>query len=264
VNPRRYNALIAGIIDISKEEHENSQFGYSKQLRFLLASFMREFEHTKKLQQETAALTTSGAARPFFTQTFPAQANAAGVARQGQALCDSTNAQRQGDEKAGGWRYNKKNNKRQRTRNEERPGHVSVFKHSGASNGFEQDDKRGQHGTTFVKIMTNVPGHYNATGEAVTRTVATTCPAQYSVAGEAGLQAAANIPVQYNATGEARASPVVDPRPLPYQASEENRLYVYAGTRGRSVLCASLDGAKAGIKASMPSSVKHLEHPIRA
>ena len=141
VNPQRYNMLIAGIVDISKEEHENSQFGYTKKLRSLLASFMLEFEHTKKLQQETTALTDSGAARPFFTQTFPAQANAAGLARQGQALCDSTNAQRQGDEEGGGWRYNKKNNKRQRTRIE--PGHVSIIKHSGASNGFEQDDRRG-------------------------------------------------------------------------------------------------------------------------
>ena len=58
---------------------------------------------------------------------------------------------------------------------------------SGASNGFEQDDKRGQHGATFAMFMTNVPGHYNATGGAVTRTTATTCPAQYSVAGKAGL-----------------------------------------------------------------------------
>ncbi len=39
---------------------------------------------------------------------------------------------------------------------------------------------RGQHGATFVKIMTNVQGHYTATREAVTRTAATTCPAQYS------------------------------------------------------------------------------------
>jgi hypothetical protein len=92
VNPQRYNGLISEIIEISKGEHESSQFGYAKHLRFLLMSFMREFEHTKKLQQETAALTTSGATRPFFTQSFPAQANAAGVARQGQALCDSTNA----------------------------------------------------------------------------------------------------------------------------------------------------------------------------
>jgi hypothetical protein len=26
VNPQRYNMLIAGIVDISKEDHENSQF----------------------------------------------------------------------------------------------------------------------------------------------------------------------------------------------------------------------------------------------
>ena len=36
--------------------------------------------------------------------------------------------------------------------------------------------------------------------------------------------------------------------PVSYQAAEENRLYVHAGTRGRSVLTASLDGAKADIK----------------
>jgi hypothetical protein len=119
---------------------------------------MREFEHTKKLQQETAALTTSGVARPLFTQTFPAQANAAGVARQGQALCDTTNAQRQGDEEGGGWRHNKKNNKHQRTRGEERQGHVSVFKHSGASNGFEQDDRRLHQGGSFAMVMTSAPG----------------------------------------------------------------------------------------------------------
>ena len=142
-NPQRYITLIAGIVEISKMEHENSQVGYSKKLRFLLASFMREFEHTKKLQQETAALTISGVARPLFTQTFPAQANAAGLARQGQALCDSTNAQRQGNEEGGGWRYNKKINKRQRTRIEERPGHISIIKHSGASNRFEQVDRHG-------------------------------------------------------------------------------------------------------------------------
>ena len=85
--------LISGIVDISKDEHEDPQLNYTKKLRSLLGSFMREFEHTKKLQQETAAFTTSGAARSLFTQTFPAQANAAGLARQGQALCDSTNAQ---------------------------------------------------------------------------------------------------------------------------------------------------------------------------
>ena len=73
-------------------------------------------------------------------------------------LASSNPHLRQGDVEAGGWRFNKKINKRQRTRNEERPGHVSVFKHSGASNGFEQDDKRGQHGATFALIMTNVPG----------------------------------------------------------------------------------------------------------
>ena len=161
---------------------------------------MREFEHTKKLQQETAAFTTSGAARSLFTQKFPAQANAAGLARQGQALCDSTNAQRQGDEEAGGWRYNKKNNKRHRTRIEERPGHISIIKHSGASNGFEQDDRRGQHAATFAMVVTSAPGHYNATGSVVTRTTATTCPTQYSVAGEAGLRAAANILMQDNVT----------------------------------------------------------------
>ena len=212
-------------------------------------SFMREFEHTKKLQQqETAALTTSGATRPFFTQPFHAQANAAGVARQGQALCDSTNAQRQGEEEPVGWRFNKRNNKRLPTRFEDGQWHVSVFKHSGASNGFEQDDKRGQHGATFVKIMTNVPGHYNATGEAVTRTDATACPAQYPVAGEAGLRAAANIPVQYNATGEAGLCAVADMEPVPYQPAEKDRLYAYAGIRGQSVLSTFLDGSKAGIR----------------
>ena len=166
---------------------------------------------SKKLKQETAALTTCGAAHSLFTQTFPGHANAAGLARQGQALCDSTNAQRQGDEEGGGWRYNKKNNKRQRTRIEERPGHFSIIKHSGASNGFEQDDRRGQHTGAFAMVMTSAPGHYNATGRAVTRTTATTCPAQYSVAGEAGLRAAANIPVQCNVTGEARSSALAIP-----------------------------------------------------
>ncbi len=67
VNPQRYNMLISGMVDISKEEHENSQLGYTKKLGSLLGSFMREFEHTKKLQQETAAFTTSGAARSLFT-----------------------------------------------------------------------------------------------------------------------------------------------------------------------------------------------------
>ena len=100
--------------------------------------------------------------------------------------------------------YNKKNNKRQRTRTEERQGHVSIIKHSGASNGFEQDDRRGQHAVAFAMAMTSAPGHYNATRRAVTRTTATTCPAQYSVAGEAGLRAAANLQVQHIVTGEAR------------------------------------------------------------
>ena len=97
-------------------------------------------------------------------------------------------------------------------------------------------------------MVISAPGHHNATGRAVTSTTATTCPAQYSVAGEAGLRAAANIPVQYNVTGEARSSAAVDMKPLPYQAAEENRLYVHAGTRGRSVHTASLDWVKAGIK----------------
>ena len=108
------------------------------------------------------------------------------------------------------------------------------------------------------------PALYNATGRAVPRTAATTRPAQYFVAVEAGLRAAANIPVQYNATGEARTSAAVDPRPLPYRASEENRLYVYAGTRGRSVLSASLDVAKAGIKELSRLSAKHPDYLIDA
>jgi hypothetical protein len=36
--------------------------------------------------------------------------------------------------------------------------------------------------------------------------------------------------------------------PVPYQAAEENHFYVHAATRVRSVLTASLDGAKADIK----------------
>ena len=80
--------LISEIVDISKIEHEDPQFGYTKKLQSLLGSFKREFKHTKKLEQETIAFTTSGVARPPFTQNFPGQANAAGLARQGQALCD--------------------------------------------------------------------------------------------------------------------------------------------------------------------------------
>ena len=97
----------------------------------------------------------------------------------------------------------------------------------------------------FVPLL---PALYNATGRAAPRTAATTRPAQYCVAGEAGLRAAANIPVQYNATGEAGLCAVADMEPVPYQTAEKNRLYAYAGIRGQSVLSAFLDGSKAGIR----------------
>ena len=49
VNPQRYSMMIAGIVEISKIEHEDRKFSYSKKLRSLLGLYMREFEHTKKL-----------------------------------------------------------------------------------------------------------------------------------------------------------------------------------------------------------------------
>ena len=55
-------------------------------------------------------------------------------------------------------------------------------------------------------------------------------------------------------------------KPFPYQAAGENRLYVHAGTRGRSVLTASLDWAKAGIKepSLLTGNSEHLDYSIDA
>ena len=60
VNPQRYSTMIAGIVEISKIEHEDLQFCYAKKLRSLLALYMREFEHTKKLQQEAGNFGNNG------------------------------------------------------------------------------------------------------------------------------------------------------------------------------------------------------------
>ena len=171
---------------------------------------------------------------------------------------------------------------------------VAIIRHIGASMGYDKYDK---HFTGFATIMDFQPASitktgeaslrasaaicpalyhatgeaslrapaaicpalYNATGRAVPRTAATSCPAQNYVAGEVALRATANIPVQYNATGEAGQHAKVDKEPVSYQAVEEDRFYVHAGTRGRSMVNASLEQAKAGIAGSTNIPVQYNE-----
>jgi hypothetical protein len=118
--------MVAGIVEISKIEHEDRKFSYAKKLRSLLGLYMREFEHTKKLQQEAGNFGNAGVARSLFAQTFQAQANAAMAVPQTQPTSEPPTHQRQD----GGWRNSKKGNKRQRNHYEPGHGQASIIKHS--------------------------------------------------------------------------------------------------------------------------------------
>ena len=144
VNLQRYSMMIAGVQDISKMDHESSQYSFTKMLRSWFGSFVREFQHTKARQNVAVSLGTLTTGQAQITQFVPAQANAASVVQQSRPLADSTNVQRgQGKGPNGNGKGKFKNNKKRKVdypAATDRPQHGSIIKHTGASNGFGQGD----------------------------------------------------------------------------------------------------------------------------